>query len=85
MSDEELPIFVHWSQFLHWLLNTTLKFPKRVRFTFSSRIDNLALDIVELLIEARYSHDKIALLKQINLHLEKLRILCNYSGDLKST
>ena len=51
---EDLPIFTAWMQFLDWLLPTTEKFPKRVRFTFADRIDTLALDIVEDLVEARY-------------------------------
>lgn len=72
---EELPIFTAWMQFLEWLLPATEKFPKRVRFTFADRINNLALDIVEDLVEARYSRDKQHLLKRINLRLERLRIL----------
>ena len=72
---DELPIFTAWSRFLSWLLDTTLKFPKRVRFTLSNRMDNLALDILEGLIEARYSKNKVPLLTRINLQLEKLRVL----------
>ncbi|MCB1813029.1 MAG: diversity-generating retroelement protein Avd [Candidatus Competibacteraceae bacterium] len=72
---DELPIFTHWMQFLDWLLPTTEKFPKRVRFTFADRINNLALDTVEDLVEARYSRDKQAILHRINLRLEKLRLL----------
>jgi hypothetical protein len=41
--DEDLPVFVHWFGFVKWLLPVTEKFPKGVRFTFSNRIDNLAL------------------------------------------
>ncbi|MCP4752275.1 MAG: four helix bundle protein, partial [Proteobacteria bacterium] len=73
-SDGDLPLFVHWTAFLKWLLHATEKFPKRVRFTFSQRMENLALDIVEDLIQARYSRKKTDLLKGINLNLEKLRI-----------
>jgi hypothetical protein len=72
---EDLPIFTAWMQFLDWLLPATEKFPKRVRFTFADRIDTLALDIVEDLVEARYSRDKQPVLKRLNLRLEKLRIL----------
>ena len=71
---QDLPIFTAWMQFLDWLLPTTEKFPKRVRFTFADRIDTLALDIVEDLVEARYSRDKQPVLKRLNLRLEKLRI-----------
>ncbi len=71
----ELPLFIHWITFLKWLLNTTEKFPKRVRFTFSQRIENIALDIAENLVEAQYTAKKKVLLQQINRDLEKLRIL----------
>ena len=80
---EDLPIFTAWMQFLDWLLPTTEKFPKRVRFTFADRIDTLALDIVEDLVEARYSRDKQHLLKRINLRLEKLRILLRLCHQLQ--
>ena len=72
---DELPIISRWLQFLEWLLPITEKFPKRVRFTFADRINNLALDIAEELVEARYSRQKRPLLQKINLRLEKLRIL----------
>jgi hypothetical protein len=71
----ELPLFVHWVDFLDWLLPATGKFPKTVRFTFSSRIDNLALDVLEDVIEARYSRGKQDTLRRANLRLEKLRVL----------
>jgi 23S rRNA-intervening sequence protein len=72
---DELPIFTHWMQFLEWLLPATEKFPKRVRFTFSDRINNLALEIALDLVEARYSRDKLPILHRMNLHLEQLRVL----------
>ena len=57
-GNEDLPIFSRWMEFLDWLLPTTEKFPKRVRFTFADRINNLALDIVEDLVDARYSRHR---------------------------
>ncbi|MBI3019455.1 MAG: hypothetical protein HYY61_06155 [Deltaproteobacteria bacterium] len=33
----DLPIFVKWIDFLKWLLKTTEKFPKKVRFTFKKK------------------------------------------------
>ena len=74
-DQDELPIFTAWMQFLEWLLPATEKFPKRVRFTFADRINSLALDIAEDLVEARYSRDKQAILRRVNLRLEKLRVL----------
>ena len=75
MSHEDLDIFVRWERFLLWLFTTTEKFPKRVRFTFSGRIDNLALDVLEKIIEAAYSRRKKELLVRVNLDIEKLRVL----------
>ncbi len=73
---EELQVFVKWVEFLKWLLNTTDKFPKKVRFTFTTRIDNLTLDILEDIIECRYDRDvRSDGLKKVNIQLEKLRVL----------
>ena len=82
IKTEEPVIFVKWMEFLTWLLPTTAKFPKHVRFSLVDRIDNLALDVTEGLIEARYSHDKLDTLNQANLRLEKLRILLRLAKDL---
>jgi hypothetical protein len=81
---EELQLFVKWTEFLKWLLNTTERFPKKVRFTFSTRIDNLALDILEDIIEFRY--DKKARqsgFMRINIKFEKLRILLRMCYELQ--
>lgn len=82
-KDDELPIFVLWTDFLQWLLPTTAKFPRKMRQTFSERIEGLALDIFEELVDARYTRDKLARLKSINLKLEKLRVLLRLSHSLQ--
>ncbi len=83
MSSVELPLFVHWTQVLKDILSRTEKFPKRVRFTLSSRIDNLTLDVLEKIVEARYAKDKDASLQQASLYLEKLRVLLRISHEEK--
>lgn len=82
-KESDLPIFVKWLDFLKWLYSKSEKFPKKVRFTFSNRMNNLALDIVENLVEARYSRSKFPPLKQANLSLEKLRILFRIAFELR--
>lgn len=74
---KEPQIFVLWYEFVDWLLDRTEKFPKKARFTFVSRIDNLALDILEQIVEAAYSPraQKIGILRGIDRKLERLRIL----------
>jgi len=81
---EELQLFVKWTEFLKWLLNTTDNFPKKARFTFTTRIDNLALDILEDIIECRYDRDvRQAGFKKINIKFEKLRILLRICHDMR--
>lgn len=78
----EPTLFTSWYDTAKWVLNRTEKFPKKVRFTFSSRIDDLALDILVGVVEARYSGDKLDILKRVNLDLEKLRVLLRMCHDL---
>jgi len=77
------PLFVLWYDFSKWLLNKTEKFPKKIRFTLTNRIDNLALDIIEGIIEARYSRKKKDVLRRVDLSMEKLRVLLRMCHDLE--
>ena len=78
----EVPVlFVHWERFLDWLLDRTERFPRRLRFTLTNRIDNLAFDIFESLVEARYQRQRVPILARINLDIEKLRLLLRIARD----
>ncbi len=78
----EVPVlFVHWERFLAWLLDRTARFPRRLRFTLTNRIDNLALDVFEGLVAARYERQRIPILAKINLDIEKLRLLLRIARD----
>ena len=82
-SKEDLPIFIKWMDFLKWLLVTTDSFPKKARFTFSDHLINIALLIVEDLVEARYSKNKYPTLRRANMNLEKLRVLIRICFEMK--
>lgn len=77
------PIFVLWVDFLKWLFLTTEKFPKKSRFTIVNKLDNLAINILDQIIEARYSKKKLFIVKNINLEVEKLRVLLRISFELR--
>lgn len=69
-----------WEETLDGLLDRTAKFPRSARFILSARIDNLALDIMERLIEARYTRrGRADRLDGVNLSLEKLRVMLRLS------
>lgn len=74
-KENELPIFSKWFDFVKWLFPFSDKLPKKIRFSVTNRINNLALDVIEDLIEAGYSRNKMTALRAANLRLEKIRIL----------
>ena len=79
----EYPLFSKWYKILDWILDRCEGFPKDVRFTLANRISNLALDIMEKIIEAVYTKKRQPILYSINLKLEKLRILFRIVKDRK--
>lgn len=80
---EPLPVIECWTQFLNWFIPATDKFPKKARFTFTNRMLNLGIEIVELLVTARFSlkTEKAVVLQTINLKVEQLRILSRVCVD----
>ncbi|MBN2374714.1 diversity-generating retroelement protein Avd [bacterium] len=76
---EDFPLFVKWSEATDWILETTEKFPKSVRFTISGRIANMTLDVMEGIIEAIYTKERRHILERINLYIEKLRVMFRIS------
>ena len=71
----ELPAFVHWFDLVEWLLGVTEKMPKSVRLSMTWRVEALALDVLEGVVEARYARSKGEILRRLSLQLERLRIL----------
>ena len=79
----ELPLFVQWERSVGQILDQTRKFPKSIRFTFSNRIDNLVLDILESIVEARFTPkgQKGRALMSIDMGLTRLRVLLRLCHD----
>lgn len=70
-------------RFLAWLVPTIEKFPKNHKFTVGDRIQNIALDVLEALIEATYTKERAQHLRRANLGIEKLRFLLRLAADLR--
>jgi len=70
---EKYPLFVHWYKTLDWILSAVENFPRNARFSLASRIADSGLDIMELIIQAIYTRDRIHILDQTNFHIEKLK------------
>jgi len=77
VSDSDLVLYVYWEKTLLDLLERTEKFPKSVRHTLSVRIENLALDIAELVVRARWSKGQARSerLHEADERLTRLRLL----------
>ena len=82
-SEGDLPVFIKWHEFLTWLFLATERFPKKARFTLSERLIQLGLEVMEDLVEARYTKDKWRILQRANLRLEKVRVLVRISYEQK--
>jgi len=83
MGEGELPLFALWERALGDLLDRTAKFPKSVRFTFTTRVDNHGLDILERIVEARFATGgrRSTLLREIDVKLNTLRVLLRVCRD----
>ncbi len=78
----ELLVLQKWETFVGWFLHHTGKWPKHARFTLAQRLENHALDITELLVQARYEPRwRSRLLHDVNLRLERMRFLCRIAKD----
>lgn len=81
--NDNYPIFNHWYKTLDWIMDVMEKMPKHTRFTISARILSMSLEIVEYILEAIYTKDRLLILRRINLLLEKLRIFFRICKDRK--
>jgi hypothetical protein len=70
-------------QFLLWLIPAIDKFPRSQKFLLGDRLQTLALDVQESLIEATYAKSPMPHLLACNLRLEKLRFLFRLAMDLR--
>ena len=70
--------------FIKTLIPIVDNFHRHQRFIIGSRIENMALDILDLLLEAYYGPKatKKAKLQQVNLSIEKLRHLLRLVFEL---
>lgn len=77
----DYPLFVHWYKTVDWILSTVERFPKNARFSMASRMADACLDTLMLIIDAIYRKDRLTVLDEINLLLEKQRVLFRLSFE----
>ena len=70
-------------ELLLWLIPQLDKLPRARRFTMGERIEAGLIDVLELLVEAAYTHAKEVPLRRANLRLEVVRHLWRLGFELK--
>lgn len=76
MSNETLPKAVQdCHNLLLWMIPQLDKFPRLRRFTLGERLEATLLTVLQALVEASYSRNKLAPLTSANLELEVARHL----------
>lgn len=80
---DTIPLQNHWENFLDWLLLKTELFATKYRYTLTSKIINLALEIQESIIRARFTKDRMEFLKKIHIDLEVLSSLFRRCYNIK--
>ncbi len=75
-AGSELMVLQKWEEFAGWFFNHTRRWPKSARFTLTRRLEDHVLEVLELLVEARYEpRRRPGLLRDANLRLERMRFL----------
>lgn len=69
----DLPIIQKAYDLVKWYVPILNRLPRNHRFTLGDRIINGLYDLLEGLILARYSRDKLATLQNLNVRLDLLR------------
>ena len=72
-------------RFILWLVPAVARFPRSQKFLLGDRIQGLALDVLEALIEATYTRQRDRLLARANLGIEKLCFLFRLAWDFHAS
>lgn len=83
-NKNDAPVLPVLYDLIVWFSGKISAYPKKFKFSLGERITNTLLDILERLIEARYSSKKKShFLRQANIFVEKFRYLVRLSKDLQ--
>jgi len=78
----EARIFAKTYDLLLWLVPATLKYPREHRYALALRTQQAAFEFNELIVLARKTRDKRALLLQADARLEQVRVYLRLAHDL---
>ena len=76
-------ILTRLEDFIVWFLPRLEKFPRNYKFLIGDRAVEILLNILEDLIDAYFSKDKLAKLQRANVNLEKFRWVLSICTRMK--
>ncbi len=82
-KQEELVIITKTYDLILWSCNHTSRFPRQHRFVLGERLERTLYELLETLIQAKYSGDRKDLLNAANLKLEILRFQMRLAKGLR--
>lgn len=80
---QDLIIFQKVYDLILWMYPLINKFPKSQRFVLGQQLENTLLEILKGVIQANQERNKLEILKQVSIDLDKFRILYRLAKDLK--
>jgi len=82
-ADDNISVIAKAYDFTLWLLPHLAKFSRDHRFTLGNRLEDGALEVLDLLVAASYTSEKRALLEQANARLNRVRYQIRLAKDLQ--
>ena len=79
----ELSVITKTYDFLLWSIRKIDSFPRARKFTLGDRLENTLLDLLKLLLQAKYNRAPSVCLQEANLNLQQIRFLMRVAKDLK--
>ena len=80
---EELVVITKTYDLILWSCSHTSRFPRQHRFVLGEKLERTLYDLLETLIQAKYTRDRKGLLDDANLKLEVLRFQVRLAKDLQ--
>jgi hypothetical protein len=79
----ELAVIQKTYDLVKWSCAHVARFPRSQRFVLGERIERRLYDLLEVLIQARYTRERAELLREANLSLEILRYQWRLAHELR--
>src|SRR5438067_1007882 len=82
-SPADLQVIAGTYDLVLWSCRHVAHFPRSCRFTLGERLERRLYDVLDQLLLARYSRDRLPLLRAVNQDLELLRFGFRLAKDLR--